>query len=78
MNCIFLIYHNESYTIDNINMNIVDIMIIPANKNYKIIINMNIVIVSGYRRYRRYINILIYYYNLLCITIINNIFNIAI
>lgn len=59
-------------------MNIVDIMIIPANKNYKIIINMNIVIVSGYRRYRRYINILIYYYNLLCITIINNIFNIAI
>ena len=78
MNCIFLIYHNESYIIDNINMNIVDIMIIPANKNYKIIINMNIVIVSGYRRYRRYINILIYYYNLLCITIINNIFNIAI
>lgn len=41
-------------------MNIVDIMIIPANKNYKIIINMNIVIVSGYRRYRRYINILIF------------------
>lgn len=40
-------------------MNIVDIMIIPANKKYKIIINMNIVIVSGYRRYRRYINILI-------------------